>query len=188
MCTLSHDTQWAARHMPLLAATMQTHSAAFAGRRIGICLHIEPKTAVLVSFLARVGAQVTLTGSPGTTQEDTADALRAAGVTVIGHRSDDLDQHRANIAQVLDSRSSPRSPRPRTNPSGRACKPSPSPSTGVSPPTWWPCCAASEIPLESGSRPRRVSCPAGRGADRGSDGQQGELVWVSRPIRQGRLM
>jgi adenosylhomocysteinase len=90
--------------MPLLAATMQTHSAAFAGRRIGICLHIEPKTAVLVSFLAQAGAQVTLTGSPGTTQEDTADALRAAGVTVIGHRSDDLDQHRGNIAQVLDSR------------------------------------------------------------------------------------
>ncbi|GGU14882.1 adenosylhomocysteinase [Streptomyces coeruleorubidus] len=104
-CTIPHDdTQWAARHMPLLAATMQTHSAPFAGRRIGICLHIEPKTAVLVSFLAQAGAQVTLTGSPGTTQEDTADALRAAGVTVIGHRSDDLDQHRGNIAQVLDSR------------------------------------------------------------------------------------
>lgn len=78
-CTISHDdTQWAARHMPLLAATMQTHSAAFAGRRVGICLHIEPKTAVLVSFLAQAGAQVTLTGSPGTTQEDTADALRAS--------------------------------------------------------------------------------------------------------------
>ncbi|MGW2350220.1 adenosylhomocysteinase [Actinacidiphila glaucinigra] len=101
---ISHDdTRWAARHMPLLAATMQTHSSAFAGRRIGICLHIEPKTAVLVSHLAQAGAHVTLTGSPGTTQEATAAALRDAGVHVVGHRSDSLEQHRDNIARVLDS-------------------------------------------------------------------------------------
>ncbi|MGI5135544.1 MULTISPECIES: adenosylhomocysteinase [unclassified Streptomyces] len=87
--------------MPLLAATMQAHAAAFAGRRIGICLHIEPKTAVLVGYLAQAGAEVVLTGSPGTTQEDTADALRAYGITVVGHRSDDLAQYRENIAQVL---------------------------------------------------------------------------------------
>ncbi|MFE0629436.1 adenosylhomocysteinase [Streptomyces sp. NPDC058864] len=101
---ISHDdTRWAARHMPLLAATMETHASAFAGRRIGICLHIEPKTAVLVSHLARAGARVTLTGSPGTTQEATAAALRDAGVHVVGHRSDTLEQHRDNIARVLDA-------------------------------------------------------------------------------------
>ncbi|MFI8453508.1 adenosylhomocysteinase [Streptomyces erythrochromogenes] len=100
----SHDdTRWAARHMPLLAATMQTHSSAFTGRRIGICLHIEPKTAVLVTHLAQAGAHVAITGSPGTTQEATAAALRDAGVHVIGHRSDSLEQHRDNIARVLDS-------------------------------------------------------------------------------------
>jgi adenosylhomocysteinase len=103
--SVDHDgTRWAARHMPLLANTMRTHGAAFAGRRIGICLHIEPKTAVLVSHLVQAGAQVTLTGSPGTTQEETADALRAAGVDVVGHRSDDLEQHQRNIDTVLDSR------------------------------------------------------------------------------------
>ncbi|AWW35656.1 MULTISPECIES: adenosylhomocysteinase [Streptomyces] len=101
---IPHDgTQWAARHMPLLASTMQTFGAAFAGRRIGICLHIEPKTAVLVSYLAQAGADVVITGSPGTTQEDTADALRDFGVTVVGHRSDTLDQHRKNIEQVVES-------------------------------------------------------------------------------------
>lgn len=101
---ISHDdTQWAARHMPLLATTMQIHASVFTGRRIGICLHIEPKTAVLVSHLAQAGAHVTLTGSPGTTQEATAAALRDAGVHVIGHRSDSLEQHRDNIARVLDS-------------------------------------------------------------------------------------
>ncbi|GGT02282.1 adenosylhomocysteinase [Streptomyces chromofuscus] len=102
--SIAHDgTLWAARHMPLLMATMQKQASVFAGRRIGICLHIEPKTAVLVSYLAQAGAEVVLTGSPGTTQEDTADALRDAGVTVVGHRSDTLDQHRENIHQVIDS-------------------------------------------------------------------------------------
>ncbi|MDX3588516.1 adenosylhomocysteinase [Streptomyces europaeiscabiei] len=101
---IPHDgTRWAARHMPMLAATMRTHAAAFAGRRIGICLHIEPKTAVLVGYLAQAGAEIVLTGSPGTTQEDTADALRDYGVTVVGHRSDDLAQHRDNVARVLDA-------------------------------------------------------------------------------------
>ncbi|MFF4792913.1 adenosylhomocysteinase [Streptomyces sp. NPDC001276] len=101
---IPHDgTRWAARHMPLLASTMQRYKEAFAGRRIGICLHIEPKTAVLVSYLAQAGADIVLTGSPGTTQEDTADALRDYGVTVVGHRSDTLDQHRRNIAQVIDA-------------------------------------------------------------------------------------
>ncbi|MGW2778519.1 adenosylhomocysteinase [Streptomyces olivaceoviridis] len=103
-CPVPHDgTQWAARHMPMLAATMRTHASAFAGRRIGICLHIEPKTAVLVGYLAQAGAEIVLTGSPGTTQEDTADALRDYGVTVVGHRSDDLARHRENIARVLDA-------------------------------------------------------------------------------------
>ncbi|MEU9349414.1 adenosylhomocysteinase [Streptomyces sp. NPDC048278] len=103
-CPILHDgTQWAARHMPMLAATMQSHASAFAGRRIGICLHIEPKTAVLVGYLAQAGAEIVLTGSPGTTQEDTAQALRDYGITVVGHRSDGLAQHRENIARVLDA-------------------------------------------------------------------------------------
>jgi adenosylhomocysteinase len=103
-CPIPHDgIQWAARYMPLLAATVERHASAFDGRRIGICLHIEPKTAVLVSHLAQAGAEIVLTGSPGTTQEDTAEALRDHGITVVGHRSDDLSQHHENIAQVLDA-------------------------------------------------------------------------------------
>lgn len=103
-CEIPHDgTQWAARHMPLLASTMQTYADSFAGRRIGICLHIEPKTAVLVSYLADAGAEVILTGSPGTTQEDAADALRDFGIRVVGRRDDDLARHRRNIDEVLDT-------------------------------------------------------------------------------------
>lgn len=99
---LGHDgTDWALRYMPLLASTVRRHTAALAGKRIAMCLHIEPKTAALVALLTEAGAEVTLTGSPGTTQDDTADALRAAGVTVHGRRCDDLADHRRNIRQVL---------------------------------------------------------------------------------------
>lgn len=102
LTSIAHgDTLWAARHMPLLTETVRRQAADFAGRRIAMCLHIEPKTAVLVGLLAEAGAEVTLTGSPGTTQDDTADALRAAGITVFGARSDDESTHLENIDRVL---------------------------------------------------------------------------------------
>ncbi|MGW7428866.1 adenosylhomocysteinase [Streptomyces sp. NPDC054861] len=94
-------TDWALRHMPLLTSTVRRHAAALAGKRIAMCLHVEPKTAALVALLREAGAEVTLTGSPGTTQDDTADALRAVGTTVFGRRDDGLSEHRRNIDRVL---------------------------------------------------------------------------------------
>src|SRR5687768_5064850 len=88
---------WAALHMPLLQQTFDEVGAVFAGLRIAICLHIEPKTAVLCRLLARHGATVALTGSPGTTRPETVDALRADGVTVHAARSDE----RPRVADVL---------------------------------------------------------------------------------------
>jgi adenosylhomocysteinase len=74
--------RWAAAHMPLLHDTMQRSGHVFDGLRVGICLHIEPKTAVLATLLARAGASVRLTGSPGTTKADVAAALQDTGVEV----------------------------------------------------------------------------------------------------------
>ncbi|GLY02804.1 adenosylhomocysteinase [Actinoplanes sp. NBRC 101535] len=74
--------RWAAAHMPLLHETMARDGGVFAGLRIGMCLHIEPKTAVLASLLVGHGARVRLTGSPGTTKPDVAAALTGAGVEV----------------------------------------------------------------------------------------------------------
>ncbi|MFI7443210.1 adenosylhomocysteinase [Nonomuraea indica] len=101
--SIAHDgIAWAMRHMPLLTATVRRHGSTLAGHRIAMCLHIEPKTAALVTLLSATGAQITLTGSPGTTQDDTADALRELGVEVIGRRGDDEAQHARNIARVLE--------------------------------------------------------------------------------------
>lgn len=96
---------WIRSRMPLLAAA-RTHFAAtrpFAGHRIGMSLHLEPKTAVLLETLEAGGAEIVATGNHGSTQDDVVAHLRASDMTVHGRRDDTLDDHRANVAAVLDA-------------------------------------------------------------------------------------
>ena len=92
---------WATRNMPLLADSIQRDAPVFRGLHIGICIHIEPKTAVLCRWMLEQGARVTLTGNVGTTIPETAEALRELGVSVIGQRTDDLEQHARNLGLLL---------------------------------------------------------------------------------------
>src|SRR5882757_1081649 len=98
--------EWIRSRMPLLAAMREQFRAArpFEGRRIGMSLHLEPKTAVLLETLAAGGAELVATGNHGSTQDDVVAFLRSQGMTVFGSRDDDLDQHHANVAAVLDGR------------------------------------------------------------------------------------
>jgi adenosylhomocysteinase len=93
---------WALKHMPLTTQAVRDVAPALAGKRLSMCLHVEPKTAALVSLLAEAGMDIALTGSPGTTKDDTADDLRALGVKVHTKRSDDENDHRRNIEKVLE--------------------------------------------------------------------------------------
>ena len=97
--------EWIRSRMPLLAAVREQFRGArpFAGRRIGMSLHLEPKTAVLLETLAAGGAELVATGNHGSTQDDIVAFLRSEGITVFGSRDDDLDQHHANVAAVLDA-------------------------------------------------------------------------------------
>ncbi len=97
-------TEWIRSRMPLLAAarTELAVSRPFDGVRIGMSLHLEPKTAVLLETLAAGGADVVATGNHGSTQDDVVAFLREGGMTVFGSRDDSLEQHAANIAAVLD--------------------------------------------------------------------------------------
>lgn len=92
---------WAARHMPLLADSIDRDAPILDGLHVGICLHIEPKTAVLCRWLLEQGSRVTLTGNVGTTVPETADALRTLGVDVIGQRTDGAAEHDRNLDRVL---------------------------------------------------------------------------------------
>lgn len=92
---------WAARSMPLLADTMNTHADTFAGLHVGICLHLEPKTGVLAQWLLHLGAEVTITGNLGTTDPATATALSTLGADVIGDHADGPERHAENIRHVV---------------------------------------------------------------------------------------
>jgi adenosylhomocysteinase len=98
--------EWIRSRMPLLAdaRTEFTERKPFTGHRIGMSLHLEPKTAVLLEVLQAGGAEIVATGNHGSTQDDVVAFLREQGMTVFGARDDALDQHHANIASVLDAR------------------------------------------------------------------------------------
>lgn len=97
---------WARNNMPVLQAIKQRLSVErpFAGHKIGICLHVEAKTGVWLETLMAGGAEIAITGSPGTTQDDTAAYLvEEMGVEVFAWRSESFEEHMENAARVLDA-------------------------------------------------------------------------------------
>lgn len=69
---------WARNHMPVLAIVREKFEKEkpLKGLKIGMALHVEAKTAVLVETLAAGGAEVSITGcNPLSTQDDVALAL-----------------------------------------------------------------------------------------------------------------
>ncbi|GGF13601.1 adenosylhomocysteinase [Subtercola lobariae] len=100
--------EWIRSRMPLLAGAREhfAQTQPFAGHTIGMSLHLEPKTAILVETLAAGGATVVGTGNHGSTQDDIAAFLRSQGLTIFGRRDDTLEQHHENVAAVLDARPS----------------------------------------------------------------------------------
>jgi adenosylhomocysteinase len=97
---------WIRSRMRLLASLRTEFEASrpFAGHRIGVSLHIEPKTVVLLETLKAGGADIVGTGNHGSTQDDMAAVLNAQGIRILGSRSDSLAEHRANLAGVLAAR------------------------------------------------------------------------------------
>ncbi len=100
----AHRVAWARANMPLLASLRDEleRERPLAGRRIGVCLHVEMKTAVLVDVLRAGGAEIVWTGSPATTDDGVAAALaRKPGVVVYSRRADTLADHREHVERVL---------------------------------------------------------------------------------------
>ena len=97
---------WIRSRMPLLARAREDfrRTRPFDGHTVGMSLHLEPKTAVLLETLAAGGANIVATGNHGSTQDDIVAFLRGQGMTVHGMRDDSLEQHHANVAAVAAAR------------------------------------------------------------------------------------
>ena len=100
--------EWAAQYMPVLAAIKKqfVKEKPFTGLTIGMALHVEAKTANLVSALAAGGAEVHITGcNPLSTQDDVAAALNdVRNVHCYAKRACTVDEYYAAIDLVLDAR------------------------------------------------------------------------------------
>lgn len=97
---------WARRNMPILAAIKRrlTEEKPFAGHKIGICLHVEAKSAVWIETLMAGGAEISITGSPGSTQDDTAAYLvRDKNAAVFAWRGETFADHMNNASRVLET-------------------------------------------------------------------------------------
>ena len=100
--------EWAAQYMPVLAAIRKQFEKEkpFAGMTIGMALHVEAKTANLVSTLAAGGAEVHITGcNPLSTQDDVAEALNSLkNVHCYAKRACSVEEYYAAIDLVLDAK------------------------------------------------------------------------------------
>ncbi len=94
---------WARAYMPIVVALTDEFRAKrpFENLKIGICLHVEAKTGVWIEALTAGGAEIFITGSPGSTQDDTAAALDALENVHVFARSDEsFDDHLAHCECV----------------------------------------------------------------------------------------
>lgn len=109
--TLAEDgarrIDWARTNMPIVVSLAEEfrQTRPFENLKIGICLHVEAKTGVWIEALVAGGAEVSITGSPGSTQDDTAAALADMENVHVFARSDEtFDDHLTHCEYVLQSK------------------------------------------------------------------------------------
>ncbi len=97
---------WARQHMPIMTAVREEFESEkpLDGQRIGMAMHVEAKTAVLVETLAEGGAEVAVTGcNPLSTHDDVSVALdEHPNITSYAKRGVDDDEYYQAIEAVID--------------------------------------------------------------------------------------
>ena len=92
---------WARMHMPVTEAAVRRIAHLLPGRRIGLALVLEPKTAALALMLSEAGAEVSVFGHASETRDDVADALRRAGLKVFADSHATPEQEEALARDFL---------------------------------------------------------------------------------------
>ncbi|HVP22396.1 MAG TPA: adenosylhomocysteinase [Conexivisphaerales archaeon] len=101
--------KWARARMPVIAtlASRLAKERPLEGVKVGACLHLEAKTAVLCATMQELGAEVAVTGSnPLTTQDDVAAALARDVSHVYAWRGETPEEYERNLGLVLDTQPS----------------------------------------------------------------------------------
>ncbi|SIR49993.1 adenosylhomocysteinase [Haladaptatus litoreus] len=97
---------WARQHMPIMTAVREEFEGEkpLDGQRIGMAMHVEAKTAVLVETLAEGGAEVAVTGcNPLSTHDDVSAALdEHPNITSYAKRGVDDEEYYEAIEAVID--------------------------------------------------------------------------------------
>lgn len=96
--------EWVRVRMPIMQHLKEqiTVQKPFESLHIGICLHVEAKTGIWLETLIAGGAKISITGSPGTTQDEVAAALvNEYGVQVFTHRNETFKDHLHYAEKVL---------------------------------------------------------------------------------------
>ena len=77
---------WMQSRMQLLRNVQETFELEkpFKNKTIGVSLHLEPKTAVLLKTLQLGGARIVGTGNLGSTQDDIVEVLKHWGMRILG--------------------------------------------------------------------------------------------------------
>jgi len=100
--------EWAREHMPVLARFVKASSRVkpLKGVSVGMALHLEAKTAVLVLALRDAGAEVRVAGcNPLSTDDTVARALvERHGVEAYGHRGESTKEYYKALDDVLDGK------------------------------------------------------------------------------------
>jgi adenosylhomocysteinase len=94
---------WIASSCRLLQATAAEFASSrpFAGLTIGTAIHLEPKTAALLTTLQAGGARIVATGNLNSTQPATIAYLAERGVQVIGEQTTDSKAHGRFLDAIL---------------------------------------------------------------------------------------
>ncbi len=96
---------WAEKNMKVLAKIRERFEdeKPLEGIKIGMALHVEAKTAVLVKTLIAGGAEIAITGcNPMSTQNDVAECLRNEGIICFAKRGMSKEEYYAALNAVID--------------------------------------------------------------------------------------
>lgn len=96
---------WARAHMKVINSLREEYlpTQPFKGIRLGMCIHLEAKTACLCEVLRDLGADLAITSSnPLSTQPDVAEALKERGIAVFAEKTLDEDTYWNHMDKVLD--------------------------------------------------------------------------------------